>query len=261
MTYTPVAGYDGPDAFTYVLVDGQGGEDLGNVAVTVTPGNDAPTPSYDDATTVEDQSVVISVLANDTDPDNDTLRVVAVTQPAAGGTVAIDPNEATVTYTPAPNANGQAVFQYTVRDPGGLEGTSAVTVTITPVNDAPVANDDTVVTPEDTPVTVDYAANDSDIDSATYHAVSATTPVNGTAEILPDHSLVYMPDPEFAGPVSFVYTLQDDAGATDTATVTVTVSSVNDAPVANDDAATAAEDGSVDDRRPGQRHRPGRRHA
>jgi hypothetical protein len=245
VTYTPNAGTLGTDNFTYVMSDGQGGEATAPVAVIVSAGNEAPTPQYDNATTPEDQAVTINVLANDTDPDDDPLQVVSVTQPPGGGTVVLNP-DSTVTYTPVPDFFGDGiVFTYIVRDPGGLEGSSAVTVVVTPVNDPPVAVDDAASTTEDQPVTVNLTANDSDFDSATWYAASVTQPANGAAVLNPDGTALYTPAAEFSGTDSFTYTLQDYEGGTDTATVTITVSVVNDAPVAVDDTATVDEDNSV----------------
>jgi hypothetical protein len=244
VTYTPAAGYSGPDAFTYLLVDAEGGEDVGDVTVTITPGNQAPTPAPDNFTTPEDQPLTVNVLANDTDPDQDPLDVVAITQPAAGGGTAVLNADNTVTYTPPANATPVAYINYTVRDPDGAEATTTLRIEVTAVNDPPVANDDTASTEEDTLVVIDVRANDSDIDSATYVPVSVTTPASGTAEIILG-DIVYTPNPGFSGTDTFSYTLQDDAGATDTAAVTVTVNGVNDSPAANDDTATTDEDSSV----------------
>lgn len=186
--------------------------------------NRAPEPYPDYAMTPEDQSVTISVLANDTDPDGDTLLVVAVTQPLEG-TVAINPGETAVTYTPAPNADGRLTFQVTISDPEGLEATSEVTVDVTPVNDPPVAVDDVATTPEDTEILIDILANDSDIDSKGYYPSSVTDPPHGTVQHGPSGAR-YTPDPGFSGVDTFSYTLIDSEGATDTATVTVTVTPV-----------------------------------
>ena len=188
------------------------------------PPNQAPQANPDYAMTPEDQSVTISVLANDTDPDEDVLTVVAVTQPAEG-TVAIDPGESTVTYTPAPNAYGKIFFQVTVSDPGGLEATSQVFMSITPVNDPPVANDDEATTPEDTQVLIEILANDSDIDSEFFYPSNVTGPAHGTVQSGPSGTR-YTPDPGFSGVDTFSYTLVDTEGATDTAVITVTVTPV-----------------------------------
>ncbi|MHA2879822.1 cadherin-like domain-containing protein, partial [Vibrio campbellii] len=74
---------------------------------------------------------------------------------------------------PADNFNGEATISYTVSD-GELEDSAEVSVTVNPVNDAPVANDDNVVTDEDTPVTIDVLPNDTDVDGDTLSIVNAS---------------------------------------------------------------------------------------
>src|SRR4029450_3877754 len=118
--------------------DGNGGTDTATVTVTVTPVNDAPVANDDTASVVEDGSVTVNVLGNDSDIDNDTLTVTAVTQ-GANGAVTLNP----VTYTPSPNFFGTDSFTYTISDgTGGVGGTDTATVnvTIAPSNDALTAN-------------------------------------------------------------------------------------------------------------------------
>ena len=101
--------------------------------------------------------LAIDVLANDSDPDaGTTLAVTAVTDPAKGS-AAIDPGGTSVTYTPDPDANGTDTFDYTVSDGDGGSASASVTVTIAPVNDPPVAVDDTVATMHDAPMTIQGA--------------------------------------------------------------------------------------------------------
>jgi hypothetical protein len=127
--YTPAANYHGPDAFTYTISDGQGGTATATVDITVRSVNDAPTAAADMATTTMNTAVQISVTANDTDSDGDTLGVTAVTQPQRGSSVTI--SGGSVTYTPKRNFSGSETFSYTVSDGNGGTATTTVTVTVT----------------------------------------------------------------------------------------------------------------------------------
>jgi len=112
VTYTPNANFNGSDSFTYTVSDGNGGTATATVSVTVTPVNDAPVANNDSTNTNEDAPVTVSLVANDTDVENDTLTVSAVSQGAngsvtfAGGSVTYTPNGnstvLTVSPTPCP---------------------------------------------------------------------------------------------------------------------------------------------------------------
>jgi VCBS repeat-containing protein len=129
-----------------------------------------------------------------------------------------------------------------VEDSFGATNTDSTTLTINPINNAPVANDDAATTDEDVAVTVDVLANDSDIDGDTLTVDSVTQPTNGSAVINLDGTVTYAPDADFNGSDSFTYTVADGNGGSDTATVTITVNPVNDTPVAQDDSYTTSED-------------------
>ncbi len=117
-----------------------------------------------------------------------------------------------------------------------------MTVNVTAVNDARVAVDDSGTTTEDMPVTVKVLSNDSDVDGDTLAVTGVTQPAHGTVVVNPDGSVTYMPARNYNGPDQFSYQVSDGKGGTDTAVVDIVVTPVNDAPVANPDAATVAED-------------------
>ncbi|TQI70620.1 gliding motility-associated-like protein [Gramella sp. Hel_I_59] len=245
VTYTPNENFNGTDSFDYTISDGNGGTDTATVIVTIGAENDAPIAVDDSASTSEDTPVEITVLNNDSDPDGDELTVtISEAQEPANGTVTIDEN-GVVTYTPNENFNGTDSFKYTISDGNGGTDTATVTVTVGAENDAPIAVDDAVETDEDNAITVSVLDNDSDPDGDDLSVVSTTTPENGTVVINNDGTITYIPNENFNGTDSFDYTIRDEDGLTDTATVTVTVNPVNDDPIAVDDSATTDQDTAV----------------
>ena len=195
--------------------------------MTVTPVNDAPVAVDDTAETPEDTPVVVDLIGNDTDPDNtnDELTLVDPTVPAAQGTL-VDNGDGTVTFTPAPDFNGPATITYTVRDPEGNEDTGEAVVTVTPVNDAPVAVDDAETTPFDTPVVVDLIGNDTDVDNTNDELtlVDPTVPAEqGTLVDNGDGTVTFTPADGFTGEATITYTVRDPDGLTDEGIATVLV--------------------------------------
>jgi CSLREA domain-containing protein len=239
-TYDPDANYCGADSFTYRADDGEDESNVATVSITVVCVNDAPNAADDSATVAEDSgATTIDVLDNDTDADGDGLVVSSVTDPANG--TAVD-NDSDVSYTPAPNFCGTDTFDYTVSDGNGGIDTATVTVTVTCVNDPPVAADDAATVAEDSGATaIGVLANDDDADGDTLVVDSATDPANGTA-VDNNTSISYTPDANFCGTDTFDYTVSDGEGGTDTAQVTVTVTCVNDPPVAVNDSYGGTED-------------------
>jgi VCBS repeat-containing protein len=241
ITFTPNADFNGVATVTYAISDGKGGTSSATVVITVAPVNDPPIANPSAATTAEDISVIVPVLANDTDRDGDALTVTSAG--AANGTVTILP-DGTVRYTPNPDFAGPETITYTISDARGGFATSTVDVTVTPVNDRPVAADDTARTAEDQPVTIPVLANDRDPDGTPLTVTSASSP-NGTVAIHPDGTITFTPDADFNGATTITYTISDGAGGTATASVAVTVTPVNDPPVANPSSAITAEDTPV----------------
>ncbi len=242
-SYTPNADFSGTDTFTYTVTDGNGGTSTATVTVVVAPTNDGPVAKNDEANVDEDSSVTIDVLANDSDLDGDSLSVIDVSEPQHG-TVTIN-DDGTVSYTPAENYNGPDSFTYTISDGNGGTSTATVNVCVKPVNDAPVAADDSAKTDEDTSITIDVLANDSDVDGDALTIESHDHPANGTVTLNDDGTFSYTPNADFSGTDTFSYTVSDGNGGTSTATVTVVVAPTNDGPTAMDDQASVDEDSSI----------------
>ncbi len=225
---------------TVVFVDGSGnptGETLVFTEIEEIIGDELnrdPDAVDDSDTTDEDTSITVNLLANDSDPDGDMLTVTSATVPSDQGSL-IDNGDGTVTFTPAPDFNGEATITYTISDGNGGEDTAKHVIDVTPVNDAPVANDDTDTTDEDTPVTIDVLANDTDVDGDTLTITDASVPVaQGTVDIV-GNKLVFTPADDFVGEATISYTISDGNGGEDSADVTVTVNNVNEGPDAVDD--------------------------
>lgn len=178
----------------------------------------AATPQNDTATTAEDTAIDIDVLANDTDPDGDTLTVAAVGVPTKG-TATINSN-GTVKYTPQANFHGTDSFTYAVTD-GALVSSATVTITVTAVNDAPVAVNDTVEVTKSTPRIIDVRANDTDVDGDTLTLVSTSTPAHGSA-VIAGGKVTYTPIEGYLGADAFTYIISDGT-TTATGSVTITV--------------------------------------
>jgi VCBS repeat-containing protein len=238
-TYTPDADYNGPDSFTFAANDGSLDSAPATVSVTVTAGNDLPTMTGADVTTDEDEAVDGSVTAADI--DGDTLAYTIATQ-GLQGSATID-SDGSFTYTPNGDANGSDVFTVQVDDGNGGTATADVTVTINPVNDAPVATDQDATTGEDDVLAGSVAATDVDGDSLAYSLVDDAA--NGSVVVNSDGTFTYTPDADFNGPDSFTFKADDGTADSNTATVSITVDPVNDAPVADDGTATTNEDQAV----------------
>ncbi|HEX3128414.1 MAG TPA: Ig-like domain-containing protein, partial [Thermoanaerobaculia bacterium] len=243
ITYTPNLNTNGTDSFTYTISDGHGGTDTATVYMSISTVNDPPVAVNDSATVNEDGTVFISVRDNDTDPEGSTLTISAVTQ-GAHGSVTIVNNSTQVRYIPVGNYFGPDTFTYTVKDPGNLTSVGTVSVTVNPVNDAPVAVNDSAATNEDTPVTVSVRSNDTDIDGDTLTITAVTQGTKGSVTINAGATVTYTPNANVSGSDSFTYTISDGSG-TSTGTVTVTITAVNDPPNAEDDSATTNEDTPV----------------
>ncbi|MFG0390457.1 tandem-95 repeat protein [Vibrio sp. zbq_2] len=225
-TFTPQIDDDTEVSFTFDIIDDEDQVVSGSANLDILPINDAPNAENDVITTEEDTSVTIDVLVNDSDVEGDALSIQSASVPSEQGSV--DIVDGKLVFTPAENFNGEATITYIVTD-GDLTDEAKVTVTVTPVNDSPVAVDDTTSIQEDTAVTIDVLTNDTDVDGDKLSIESASVPKEqGTVEVV-DGKLVFTPAENFNGDAEITYTVTDGE-LTDEAKVTVTVNPVNDAP-------------------------------
>jgi large repetitive protein len=258
LTYRPGAGATGTDTFTVTATDANSGFHLhglpgllnlvsfgilGNAghtaSTTVTvPTNSPPAAANDTATVGEGQSTTIAVTANDTDPDGLDLSSVTITHAPSSGAVTVNA-DGTITYAHNGSETAADSFQYTLTDTkGATSNTATVSVSVTPVNDVPVAVNDVEEVSEGGGVTFSVAVNDSDAENR-LNVTSVTitaAPAHGTATVNADGTVTYVHDGAEVATDTFKYTVTDLDGLTSNeATVTLNVLPVDDAPVANTD--------------------------
>jgi VCBS repeat-containing protein len=196
--------------------------------------NQAPVAVNDAYSTAEDTPLTLAapgVLGNDTDADGNPLSASVVTGPAHG-TLTLNANGA-FTYTPDANFNGTDTFIYRASDGTAQSNPATVTITVNASNDAPTATADAYSTGEDTALTVNapgVLTNDSDADGNQLSAVLGSGPSHGTLALNANGSFLYTPTADYNGSDSFTYRASDGTATSRLATVTITVTAVNDAP-------------------------------
>jgi len=253
--YKPDPDFNGSDFFTYVARLGDTTSNLGQVELFVAPADDDPVAEDDRYSTAEDSSLVVAsdgVLANDRDVDDDQLTARVADGPS-NGELSFQSNGLFV-YIPDPNFSGSDRFTYTLSDGEAPDATGTVTIEVVSVEDAPIAEADSYEVDEDRTLEVDgkgVLANDSDGDDDELTADLVREPVNGRLELKEGGSFTYTPEPDFNGTDTFVYQAVARDGRSELTTVTLTVRSVNDAPVASLDEYTVSEDGRLEVTSPG----------
>jgi parallel beta-helix repeat protein/VCBS repeat-containing protein len=240
----------GPGVYQVTVVVTDNGvpalNDTETISITVNEVNSQPVAA-DDAKTLNEDSgaVAVDVLANDNDPDGNTLTIISVTQGAHGNVTLL--SGTSLTYRPAANYYGADSFTYTISDGNGLNDTAIVSVTVNNTNDNPVAADDAVTINEDSGSNIVYVlANDDYLPDPAENLLVAgvTQGAHGTVTIDASGAyLTYEPTANYFGVDSFTYTISDGNNGTATGTVIVTVRNVNDPPtIITSDVTTAIEE-------------------
>ncbi|MDP2485964.1 Ig-like domain-containing protein [Pseudoalteromonas marina] len=243
-TYQPNADFSGVDSFSYSISNEQGLTATAQVTLSESGNNTFPEASDDQFTIAEDSSATqLNVLANDTDADGDTITLFNVNSTLGSASIV----NGQIEYTPPANFSGQTVLTYSITDgyengsPGEKDSTASVTIIVTPVNDAPVANADLATINEDAiALLIDVLANDSDIDGDSL-ILSEVSADSGTALIV-ENQIQYAPAPDANGVATVTYSIKDAQDANATSTLSITILPINDAPFATADTATMDED-------------------
>ncbi|HEX8701611.1 MAG TPA: Ig-like domain-containing protein, partial [Myxococcaceae bacterium] len=212
-TYTPDAHYNGPDSFTFTVSDGSATSAPATVSLTITPANDAPVATAQALTTPEDTPLQLTLTG--TDRDGDSLTFTLGTPPAHGTLSGTAPH---LTYTPEQNFHGSDSLTFEVSD-GVATSSATVSITVSPVNDAPVASNQALSVGME-PLEITLSATDVDGDTLSFSIQSP--PTEGTLRGTPPQ-VTYTPPTGFRGTTSFTFTASDGQASSAPATVTLTV--------------------------------------
>lgn len=259
--FTPDSNYNGVDTFSYRICDVSNDCDTAFVFITINSEDDFPTANDDNAILDEDAgNTNISIVTNDDfGGDGASNSSITITVPPGHGIATVndngtpnDPSDDFIVYTPDANYNGPDEITYQICDADGDCDVAIVSITVNPVNDPPVVDNEIVVTNEDTPFVGDLTdAGDSDPDGT--GLIVTTTPVrdpdHGTITINQDGTYTYTPNANYNGPDTVVVEVCDSGmplpALCKNDTIFITVNPVNDAPVAVNDVATTPENTPV----------------
>ena len=262
--FTPAGNHSGPASFDYTISDGNGGTSKATVNIDVTAVADTPTLTVTDADTYAGIVIPLDIASALTDTDgSETLSIEVSGIPSgstlsAGTQIADDGSSATwslgsadlanLTLSPSANSGGIVTFTVTAKATEVSNGDAASTTATMDVtiNRPPTANDDTVLATEDTPITITAATllcNDIDLDPGDVKSISTVEPIVrdasgnavGTAALTTGGDVLFTPNANWNGTANFDYTMSDRFDETSSATVTVNVAAVNDAPVSHGD--------------------------
>jgi hypothetical protein len=261
--YWPRFDYNGPDQFSYTVVDGNGGSATATVSIVVNPVNDPPVVFDRSASVVEGGSVVINLQPRDPDDEGCDLAFSVVTPPVKGTLgpfvdTGCSPNGdmATIEYTPNPDACCDEFFTYGVSD-GTVQVNARVVISITPVNDVPVAEAGSATTTSNNPVAITLSGFDPDNcelafsvagqpanGSLSAPGATACNPTGGGATNRDAAPITYTPTTGFSGTDSFTFTVSDGTSVSAPATVTINVVTPPTVHVGDLDASTVKTSGS-----------------
>jgi hypothetical protein len=237
LIYTPTANINGSDSFTYTVSDGALISAQGTASITINAINDMPVATSPSISTDEDTPLAITELASD--PDGDDLSIIITISPQNGSMTG---ELTSLTYTPDSHFNGSDSFTYRVNDGSANSTSETVTITVNPINDAPITSNADIIVSEDQSVQITDIASDVDGDDLSINII--TNPSNGSISGSLEQ-LIYTPSANISGEDSIVFTVSDGLLISTQSTINITILPVNDAPIATGVTASVDEDSSV----------------
>ena len=245
LTYSSAPAFEGTDSFTYTNVDDQGNQATAAIHVSVVAGANQAPVAVDDEFLVDEESAgnTLDILSNDHDADANGLTLSIDSTPQHGE-VTVDALQQVI-YVPMTDFAGQDTFTYSITDGFGGSASATVVIEVRAINDIPVAVPDWAETFEDTSVTINVLANDTDNDGDLLTIASVSDPAMGSATISGTGAIEYTPDANSFGADQLTYVATDGVGGTSETTVDVVVKAVNDVPEPKNDSASTPIDTAV----------------
>jgi hypothetical protein len=222
-TYTPETDFSGEDAFTYRISDGENTSNTARVSISVVDTNSPPIATDDSYEILEDETLQVDapgILANDYDPDGQTLRITLEEEPQSGELVMNE--DGSFEYTPAADFHGADRFSYRISDGWLQSGLAFVEIEVLPVNDVPIAVEDRLNAAVNQIVEITVLGNDQGLGDAPLSLTIEELPTTGTIEIQ-DGLIIYTPEEGYTGEVIITYAVTDGNGERSQARVFLTI--------------------------------------
>jgi acylphosphatase len=237
VTYTPFQNVASSDSFQFKVSDGLLSSAIATVSIAIAPTNAAPVPTSESISLAEDSATNLVLKA--ADANGDPLSF-AIRQSPTNGTISGTPPN--IVYSPKANFSGNDTIQFTASDGNVTSTVASISLTVTPVNDRPVATPKSYSLPEDGSVSM--VLNGTDVEGSTLTFAISKAPAKGALSGTPPN-LTYTPSGNFNGTDYFTFTASDGSLASSAAQISLTVTAINDPPIAIPSSLSTPEDGSL----------------
>ncbi|MFM7729225.1 MAG: Ig-like domain-containing protein, partial [Flavobacteriales bacterium] len=242
-TYTPQANYFGNDSFIYQACDAGNLCSQATVFISIATQNDSPFLAADELYILEDNTLVVNISENDADVEGQAISY-QLTSTNPNGTASLT-STGLLSFIPNANYSGIVTLTYNGCDLQGACTNGIFTIYVMEISDTPIATSLSIFTSEDNLVSGNVSDYTSDVDSDIIYFGTLTNPLFGSVSMQTDGTFSYTPNANFFGSDQFIYYAADDFGMSDTSVVYIQITSVNDAPDAEDDAIETQEDETV----------------